>query len=634
MSSFADHAFKDIYDLPKPWIDTEAIDKRAGDIRLLGLVATLLLVLQHFAADLRAGEFGWVGKPDAWRFYSPLMLWTWHAHFAALWHSRAGQALVIDNGALLGVGILLSFVMAKVLHKIGLSRATGVPHTYGSARVQTTREIERAEFFRKKGPAIGYTIDSRGRLRYVFTDAEGHILVVAPTGAGKTTAYVYHLLTTRKGSVFVFDIKGENYDHTAGYRASAEGMNSTCLRLSLSDSTPGNAHFNPLDVINIGTPSEYKDVEDVVEVLIDPEGKGGDSNTMSEGHFQTFASSLLIAGILYVKYKYPPEKQNLAQVLALFSDPQADNTLDILKRMRDEEHDPQGRYGWTDDYGRPTRKNKFIVGPAVDIILMSEEARSSMIATAKRYLKPYRNPMVAEATAFSDFDPLDLVNPRKNISLYLVVAPSSKDSLKPVTRLIINMIVKKLTARLPGAVDPERRLHLVLDEFDTLGRLPVFVDGVQFLRGYGVDCSIIVQGYNQLYGRYGQHEMITSACNTSVVFTPTDDETKERISKRLGAFTHREKVPAQGEKQKDSYRDFARQLLFPDEVGRIPMNRALAFVKGHRPMYLFKRYAHDDAELTYRTSVPPPVKVSDEVRALLEDENAPDAAAEYRVDAP
>jgi type IV secretory pathway TraG/TraD family ATPase VirD4 len=456
---------------------------------------------------------------------------------------------------------------------------------------------------------------------------DGHVVT------HNTTCYVYQLLTTWKGSVFVYDLKGENWTNTAGFRASSEGMCSKCLRLSLSDSHPDNAHFNPMDIIRIGTPDEYPDACDLVETLTDPEGKGAaDSSTMSEGHFLTFASSLLTATILYVKHKYPPERQNLATVLEILSDPKAENTLEILTRMRDEDHDVLGQYGWVDDYGRPTRKNKYIVQPAVDIILMTEEARSNMIATCKRYLKPYRNPIVAAATAYSDFDIVDMVDPTKNISLYLIVAPSSKDSLKPVTRLIINMLLKKLTRRKPSGLVPERRLHLVLDEFDSLGRLPVFVDSAQFLRGYGMDCSIIIQGQNQLIARYSAQEMVTGACKNVIVFTPNDDDSCTKFSTRLGSFTWREKVPSSGKDGKESFRDYGRKLLEPYEVAMIPEDRALVFVRHHRPMYLYKRYAHTDPEFMYRTSVQAPFDLDEDGLMRLQDEGAPDAAAEYRVD--
>jgi hypothetical protein len=100
----------------------------------------------------------------------------------------------------------------------------------------------------------------------------------------------------------------------------------------------------------------------------------------------------------------------------------------------------------------------------------------------------------------------------------------------------------------------------------------------------------------------------------------------------MGEFTIREKQPSAGEKQKDTYRDYGRRLLYPDEVGRIPIDRALAFVAKNRPMYLWKQYAHDDEEISYRTTRPTPIHIPDNVRSRLNDEGAPDPAADFALD--
>lgn len=625
------HHVDDIYTLEKPWRDKTAATRLYYVTAVLALAASLFAVLQHAAADLRALAFPHLGKPFYAGFYSPLNIIQWVPDLFRYSQAPAVRHFFLVNGVLVLLAMVVSLVSARVMRKVAMRFAKGAPDTHGSARFLTTAEIAKAGFFGHKGPYLGY-VKTRDGDRYIRADLEGHTLVVGPPGVGKTTGYLYLNILSAKGSIFVFDLKGECWTNTAGFRASPQGMNSKCLRLSLSDSTPGNAHLNPMDTIRVGTPMEYQDTLDLVEVIIDPLGKGSRNETMTEGHFQTLASSLLIAAMLYVKYKFRKEKQNLYQVLALFSDPKASDTLQILERMRDDDHDPLGVRGWVDDNGQPTKKNKYIVAPAVDTILMSEEARSSMIATCKRYLKPYRNPLVAEATSKSDFEILDLLDPSKNVSLYLVVAASSKDSLKPVTRLIINMILKKLTERLPKPVDPELRTHVFIDEMPALGELPVLVEGAQYLRGYNVDCSYCVQGYNQIYQLMGQYETLTTACRNVLVFTPGDDDTWRRISERLGDFTIREKLPAQANEKKSSYRDVSRRLLFSNEVSLIPAERAIAFVRGHRPIYLWKSLAHNDTEFKYRMSIPPPFDAAENVKAPLTDDHAADEARAFRVD--
>jgi type IV secretion system protein VirD4 len=628
----ATHVFSDIYTLPKPWRDKKKADQVWSSSLMFLTVLSVCIWTQVFAATLRSLRFPWLGSPSFRAFYSPLQLIDWVPKIVPLVNVPAvHRAVFVGAGELVSL-IICAFLLARSARAYVLARSKLAPDTHGSARIATVKDIRKAGFFKNRGSYLGY-VNTKDGPRYVRAEIEGHKLVIGPTGTGKTSAQLFYTLLTWRGNIFALDLGGEAWAKTAGFRASPEGMNSECLRLSLSDDTEGNACLNPLDLIRLG-PVEYQDALDLVEVLIDPEGRPSAraSATMSESFFQNMASSLLIATILYVKYKYPPERQTLAQVLEIFSDPKAANTAEILDRMRNEDHDPKGTRGWLDSYNQPTRKNKYIVGPATDTMLMTEDMRASMIATCKRYLKPYRNPLVAKATSRSSFDILDLVNPDKHISLYLIVAASSKDSLKPVTRLLINMIMKKLTERLPVSLDAERRLRVVIDEFAAQGALPAFAEWIQLARKFGIDCELYIQGQNQILELYGQYETITGACKNVVVFTPTDDDTCKHISERLGDFTLREKMESEGEKKSQNYRDSARRLLFPHEVRKLPKNRALVFVQGHPPMYLYKRFVHDDAEFSHRLSYKPPFDIAD--AAVLQDERAPDSASPYAVGVP
>lgn len=643
-------AFDDIYKLENEYIDLSRVKAAAKPLLWLTFILTVFSLCDAFARALAHAQQNWIGRPDFGFLYTPLVIMgelpriigLFITHQVAMTHLLVGAC--ITPGLVLTGALIARHAVLKSLK----GNAEKTPDTRGSARVlsgENVDEIKELGLLSAKGPYLCYIKverprpwwhkDAPARECYLRGNPEGHVLCVAPTGGGKTTCYCNQLLTTHKGSIFALDIKGECWDNTAGFRASAEGMNSNCIRLSLSDDTPGNGHLNPLDVIRVGTAMEYQDTVDIVEVINDPEGKGSESSTMSEGHFQTFAASLEVASILFVLYTFPPEKRNLTTVLEVLSDRGASSTEEILLAMRDSDHHKDPIF--EDAHGNPSRQNPHIVAAATDILLMTEETRASMIATAKRYLKPYRNPLVAKATAYSSFDILDLVDQDKNVSLYLVVAPPSLVSLKPVVRLIINLILRKLTERLPKAGEIKHRLHVLLDEFATLGKLPVFENGLQFFRGYGITCSVIIQGFNQLFALYGENEMITSAAKHMIIYTPADPKSWEKISNWLGEFTYRERVPKSGKNQDDTYRDTSRKLLFPNEVRQMPGDRVLVFNEGTTPIYGYKKPAHRtgcecgkcDAEFNYRCSFPPPVKVPDTVIRTLRNSCAPDEAAEF-----
>ena len=66
--------------------------------------------------------------------------------------------------------------------------------------------------------ASGILVGRKGRRFLTFGGSE-HVLVEAPTRSGKGTGIVIPNLLTWAGSVVVLDVKRENYDASAGFRA-------------------------------------------------------------------------------------------------------------------------------------------------------------------------------------------------------------------------------------------------------------------------------------------------------------------------------------------------------------------------------------------------------------------------------
>jgi len=92
------------------------------------------------------------------------------------------------------------------------------------------------------------------------------------------------------------------------------------------------------------------------------------------------------------------------------------------------------------------------------------------------FLGLYRDPTVAEVTSKCDWRIADLMKADKPVSLYMVIPPSDISRTKPLVRLILNQIGRRLTESLvvSGESKPPRQLLLMLDEFPALGRLDFF----------------------------------------------------------------------------------------------------------------------------------------------------------------
>jgi type IV secretion system protein VirD4 len=69
-------------------------------------------------------------------------------------------------------------------------------------------------------PRIGFdnSIFSERPNELLLHNEEGHLLTIAPTGAGKGVSSVIPAILSHRGPLFIIDIKGENYQVTARHR--------------------------------------------------------------------------------------------------------------------------------------------------------------------------------------------------------------------------------------------------------------------------------------------------------------------------------------------------------------------------------------------------------------------------------
>src|SRR5207253_6145939 len=193
-------------------------------------------------------------------------------------------------------------------------------------------------------------------------------------------------------------------------------------------------------------------------------------------------------------------------------------------------HDPDGSCGWTSATGQPTRTHPAVAGAARALLNKSDNERSSVVSSAVKFLNLYRDPIVARNTVVCDFALTDLLGADRPVSLYLTTPPSDITRTRPLLRLLLNQLGRRLTETLdPGSgrlgSPPRPRLLLMLDEFPALGRLDFLQTALAYLPGYGIRAYLIVQDLAQLAQTYGRDESIVSNCHVRVAYTANKVET-------------------------------------------------------------------------------------------------------------
>jgi type IV secretion system protein VirD4 len=430
--------------------------------------------------------------------YRPWALFGWWYRYEAYAPEVFDRA-----GALAGASGFLGCA-AAVFGSLWRARQVGRVTTYGSARWALPREVARAGLFGEAGVFLG-----RLAGRYLRHDGPEHVMAFAPTRSGKGVGLVVPTLLSWTGSAVIHDIKGENWQLTAGWRSRF----SHCLLFDPTDAR--SARYNPLLEVRRGE-CEVRDVQNIADILVDPEGALERRN-----HWEKTSHSLLVGAILHVLYA--EQDKTLARVAGFLSDPQRsfEATLRVMMKTRHLE----------------TGVHPVVAAAARELLNKSDNERSGVLSTAMSFLGLYRDPTVAAVTAACDWRIADLVEGDRPVSLYLVVPPSDISRTKPLVRLVLNQIGRRLTERLQIDRPDKRRLLLMLDEFPALGRLDFFETALAFMAGYGIRAFLIAQSLNQIVKAYGENNSILDNCHVRVAFASNDERTARRISDALGTAT-------------------------------------------------------------------------------------------------
>ncbi|MDX8449613.1 MULTISPECIES: conjugal transfer protein TraG [Mesorhizobium] len=516
-----------------------------------------------------------------WPIYKPWKLFEWWFHFDAYAPEIFDQA-----GALAGASGFLGCA-AAIAGSLWRARQRGLVSTYGSSRWATTLEIEKARLFLPAGVFLGKLKD-----RYLRHDGPEHVMAFAPTRSGKGVGLVVPTLLSWTGSAVIHDIKGENWQLTSGWRSKF----SYCLLFNPTD--PRSARYNPLLEVRKG-PNEVRDVQNIADVLVDPEGALERRN-----HWEKTSYSLLVGAILHVLYA--EEEKTLARVATFLSDPQR-SFASTLKRMMTTNH--------LGAANKP-QVHPVVASAAREVLNKSENERSGVLSTAMSFLGLYRDPTVAAATSACDWRIADLMDAERPMSLYLIVPPSDISRTKPLVRLVLNQVGRRLTERLEG--DPKKsrkhQLLMMLDEFPALGRLDFFETALAFMAGYGIRAYLIAQSLNQISKAYGENNAILDNCHVRIAFSSNDDRTAKRISDALGTATElRSMRNYAGHRLAPwlshvmvSRQETARPLLTPGEVMQLPPSDELVLVSGLPPIRAQKLRYYQDQNFTERV-LPSPV---------------------------
>ena len=518
-----------------------------------------------FQAQLGTPWFDLVGL---WVYPPPAFFWWWYFYDAYAPRIFLEGALIAVSGGFVSIAVAIGMSVWR-------AREAAYAETYGSARWANADEVKAARLLGPDGVMLG-RLDGE----YLRHDGPEHVLCFAPTRSGKGVGLVVPSLLTWPGSCIVHDIKGENWSLTASLRARFG-------RVLLFDPTnTASSAYNPLLEVRRGE-WEVRDVQNVADVLVDPEG-----SLERRNHWEKTSHSLLVGTILHVLYA--ETDKTLRGVASFLSDPRRPIETTLVAMMTTPHLGKKGPH-------------PVVASAARELLNKSDNERSGVLSTAMSFLGLYRDPVVAQVTRRCDWRIADIAAEEKPTTLYFVVPPSDISRTKPLIRLILNQIGRRLTEDL-NATNCRHRVLLMLDEFPALGRLDFFESALAFMAGYGLKSFLIAQSLNQIEKAYGANNSILDNCHVRVSFATNDERTAKRVSDALGTATEMRAMKNYAGHRLSpwlghlmvSRSETARPLMTPGEVMQLPATDEIVMVAGAPPIRAKKARYFEDRRLAER----------------------------------
>lgn len=304
---------------------------------------------------------------------------------------------------------------------------------------------------------------------------EGHLLTIAPTGAGKGRSAIIPNLLTYRGPIICIDPKGENAQVTARYRR-AMGQQVVILDPFRTITDRSDA-LNPFDLFALPDAEIDSDSEMLADLIT------GGELTLSKDPFWDLTAGGLLTGLIgYTAEQEDPKKRSLGAALDLLYHDDVDyNLAVILDSFK---------------FRTPLIRQEL----AGYLSHESDRCRPSVRSTAQAKVKTLCSAAAKRGLQESTFD-IQAVLRGDPLTIFLVLPAEKLHSHRAILRLWLGVL---LTVVMRRRHRPQQRTLFILDECAQLGTMPLLRSALTLLRGYGVQTWTFWQDLSQLRQLYPQ----------------------------------------------------------------------------------------------------------------------------------
>lgn len=325
----------------------------------------------------------------------------------------------------------------------------------------------------------------------VTDSGDGHVMVLAPTGAGKGRNLIIPTAGSYTGPMVIIDPKGEAARVTARCRREL-GQKVIVLDFCQITGLCGGS-LNPFDLIDPASPDFEAECYMLTKQIT------GGQFSLQDRFWDNGGEALMTGLIAYICQFCPPEQRNLATLRTMLADSDLGYRLAVLLDTVLAAHMQSLA---------ATEFQNFLGHER-------EKVQSSVRSTAMQHMTPFASAQVQSAISRSSFD-LSEITSGEPITIYIVIPPHKLEAYGALLRLWVATLLTLITRRTTAPALPTL---FVLDELAQLGSFPLLRPAVTLMRGYGLRTMLVLQDVSQLRAMFpADHPTIVNNCATIVTF--------------------------------------------------------------------------------------------------------------------
>ncbi len=397
-----------------------------------------------------------------------------------------------------------------------------------------------------------------------------NVLVVGGAGTGKSRFFIKPNMLQLNASYIITDPSGEmifsmgKVLEKAGYKIKV---------FNISDMTRSN-RYNPVKYIR-----DEAGVSMLVECFI----KNTGSDSKGDNFFENAEKLLYSACLFYFReFEQDESKKTFARMTDLINKSSVDeqnssveSELDKIFNQAKEKKPDSIACKYYDSF-------KQAAGKTLKSIIISCTTR----------LRPFLVPQVANLTKADEMD-LESLGDEK--TALFIITPQADRTYAFLASMLYSQMYETLYFKgesqksAGGSEQMKIPVRALMDEFANIGEIPEFPSKLSTMRKYNISATIVLQDIAQIESMY-QDDWKTLVGNcSSVVFLGTQEpNTLKYFSEMLGKLTVTAKSrglsAGKSTGSSQNFQQTARELMTPDELGRMPSDETIVFTQNMRPV--------------------------------------------------